>query len=155
VLGGSRSGPYRMCWRPDGVQRSAPLSSMGPSDMVPCLEQSVTALKCGVNNVRKVHTSSYKRPWREISSLSGKCLAHTIEASTDHPKRITISPKSINFWAHFHVPNFPLPGDRLRSSRTGTCCKGWLFTSRHGTKALFRRIRHCREVQSGKWEMGK
>ena len=56
MLGGSRSDPYRMCLRADSVQRSAPLSSMGPADMVPCLELSVTALKCREKSVRKVHT---------------------------------------------------------------------------------------------------
>ena len=49
------------------MQRSATLSSMGPADMVPCLELSVTALKCREKSVRKVHTSSYKRLGREIT----------------------------------------------------------------------------------------
>ena len=68
MLGGSRSDPYRMCWRADGVQVNAPLSSMGPADMVPCLELSVAALKCREKSVRKVHTSSYKCTEQEIGS---------------------------------------------------------------------------------------
>ena len=69
-----------MCLRADGVQRSAPLSSMGPADMVPCLELSVTAHKCREKSVRKVHTSSYKRVLREIGQALVKNLGHDVLA---------------------------------------------------------------------------
>ena len=51
------------------MQRSAPLSSMGPTDMVPCLELSVVASKCREKSTRKVHTSLYKCVWREIKEI--------------------------------------------------------------------------------------
>ena len=42
---------------------------MGPADMVPCLELSVTAPKCREKSVQKVHTSSYKRMQRQRDTL--------------------------------------------------------------------------------------
>ena len=66
VLRESCSDLCSMCWRPTGVQRSAPLSSMGPLDMLQCLVQSGTALQCGVNSLQKVRT--YKSVQVETSS---------------------------------------------------------------------------------------
>ena len=64
-----------MSLRATAMKQSTPLSSMGPADVVPCLELSVIAPKCREKSVQKVHTSSYKRPWQdnvseEIGSVS-------------------------------------------------------------------------------------
>ena len=57
------------------MKQSAPLSSMGLLDMLPCLEQRVTALKRGVNNVQKVQISSDKLLQQESSRLRQKVSA--------------------------------------------------------------------------------
>jgi hypothetical protein len=60
VLGGSCSDTQRMSLRATAMKQSTPLSSMGPADVVPCLELSVIAPKCREKSVQKVHTSVYK-----------------------------------------------------------------------------------------------
>ena len=68
-----------MSLRAASVKQSVALSSMGPLDMVPCLELSVTASKCREKSTRKVHTSTYKRVGRDNED-GARAVAFAINA---------------------------------------------------------------------------
>ena len=138
------------------MQRSAPLSSMGPADMVPCLEPSATAPNCRDKSVQKVHASSYKyardktpwtRPGDSFGFASDRCpacrfpsrkLKHSCGKEKTASKRHT-TPISGAQSRRQRGPRHPRPPSTSRGHRVDS---GWPAELTPRSPCSHRHIRH-------------